>query len=194
MAENPEDHRAWFGWVESRMRLLVLALERVSAFILLFSIFLTSCSIMQPPAIFSHPQANCFNRTVPRPSLPESTQALTQKSGHDSNAGASASQASASASAALSTQISSIIESTNSGDETQSSSLSRKNQPMKSMDARNYPIETLISSPTKAGMIPREPSPVDEAMEYTYISTFFIGLNFLNGEQAYDVTPYIEVR
>lgn len=40
-----EDHRAWFGWCESRLRLLFLSLE-------------------QPPLIFCHPQANCFHRHI----------------------------------------------------------------------------------------------------------------------------------
>lgn len=44
IATSAEDHRAWFGWCESRLRLLFLSLE-------------------QPPLIFCHPQANCFHRS-----------------------------------------------------------------------------------------------------------------------------------
>lgn len=42
-ADNDDNHRIWFGWCESRLRLLILSLE-------------------QPPTIFCHPQANCFHR------------------------------------------------------------------------------------------------------------------------------------
>mmetsp|Transcript_7459 Transcript_7459/g.10297 ORF Transcript_7459/g.10297 Transcript_7459/m.10297 type:complete len:316 (+) Transcript_7459:1-948(+) len=41
-----EDHLMWFGWVESRIRMLILALE-------------------QPPSVCSHPVANCFFRRLP---------------------------------------------------------------------------------------------------------------------------------
>ena len=49
-ATSAEDHRAWFGWCESRLRSLFLSLE-------------------QPPLIFSHPQANCFHRHMKRDSI-----------------------------------------------------------------------------------------------------------------------------
>ena len=42
-AASANDHRNWFGWVESRLRLLILALE-------------------QPPLMMCHPIANCFHR------------------------------------------------------------------------------------------------------------------------------------
>jgi poly(A) polymerase len=41
VAHNAEDHRRWFGWIESRMRMLILALE-------------------QPPALQAHPYANAL--------------------------------------------------------------------------------------------------------------------------------------
>jgi poly(A) polymerase len=47
-AYSADDHRSWFGWCESRLRLLILALE-------------------QPPLTFCHPQANCFHRRLPLP-------------------------------------------------------------------------------------------------------------------------------
>ena len=48
-ATSTEDHRAWFGWCESRVRSLFLSLE-------------------QPPLIFCHPQANCFHRHITKDS------------------------------------------------------------------------------------------------------------------------------
>jgi poly(A) polymerase len=93
-AQSAEDHRLWFGWVESRMRFLMLALER-------------------PPNIFSHPQANCYHRVI--------------------NQAASSSTASSSSACELA-----------------------------------------------------------ETEEKIYVSSFFIGLTFSYGGQAFDVTPYIE--
>lgn len=42
-AASAIDHRNWFGWVESRLRVLILSLE-------------------QPPLMMCHPIANCFHR------------------------------------------------------------------------------------------------------------------------------------
>eukprot|EP01033_Poteriospumella_lacustris_P006600 gene6600-4752_t len=42
-AKTAHDHRLWFGWVESRMRYLIVELEK-------------------PPEILCHPIANCFHR------------------------------------------------------------------------------------------------------------------------------------
>ena len=47
-AYSADDHRSWFGWCESRLRLLILSLE-------------------QPPTTFCHPQANCFHRRLQLP-------------------------------------------------------------------------------------------------------------------------------
>ena len=33
VAASAEDHRAWFGWCESRLRTLFLSLEQVTAFV-----------------------------------------------------------------------------------------------------------------------------------------------------------------
>ena len=41
-AQSADDQRNWFGWVESRLRLLIISLE-------------------QPPLVFCHPVANCFH-------------------------------------------------------------------------------------------------------------------------------------
>ncbi len=43
---SPVDQRHWFGWVESRLRLLILALDN------------------EPMGYFCHPQANCFHRML----------------------------------------------------------------------------------------------------------------------------------
>lgn len=40
------EHRRWFGWCESRLRLLISSLE-------------------QPPFMYCHPHANCFHRQEP---------------------------------------------------------------------------------------------------------------------------------
>lgn len=50
---SQEQHRLWFGWVESRMRVLIQSLE-------------------QPPFVFCHPNANCFHRQVSRNDSQES--------------------------------------------------------------------------------------------------------------------------
>ena len=52
-AANEEHKRAWFGWVESRLRLLILGLE-------------------QPPHVLVHPTANCFHRLPVEPASPAS--------------------------------------------------------------------------------------------------------------------------
>ncbi|KAG5177475.1 Poly(A) polymerase central domain-containing protein [Tribonema minus] len=51
LADNPEDHRRWFGWIESRLRHLTLALER-------------------PPQLLAHPYANTIFQRVAAASGP----------------------------------------------------------------------------------------------------------------------------
>jgi poly(A) polymerase len=51
VAHNAGDHRRWFGWIESRMRMLILALE-------------------QPPMLQAHPYANA----LPNPQYAEGQQ------------------------------------------------------------------------------------------------------------------------
>ncbi|CAM9505680.1 unnamed protein product [Chrysoparadoxa australica] len=46
LAENPEDHRRWHGWCESRLRQLILALE-------------------SPPQVFAYPYTNGFSSPSP---------------------------------------------------------------------------------------------------------------------------------
>lgn len=45
LANSEDDQQVWYGWIESRIRMLILALE-------------------QPPSIFSHPQANAFHHHI----------------------------------------------------------------------------------------------------------------------------------
>ena len=72
-AASAIDHRNWFGWVESRLRLLILSLE-------------------QPPLMMCHPIANCFHRHYADTTVEEFFRSSSAGANSNKNTGAASDQ------------------------------------------------------------------------------------------------------
>eukprot|EP01034_Spumella_vulgaris_P027335 gene27335-34038_t len=160
------DHRNWFGWVESRLRMLIVSLE-------------------QPPVVYSHPMANCIHRQpveVVQDNL--NNLIVASSSGDESVAGDVFSSPSA-------TRTDSEIDLENftlashkkppapPQDGVQTSA----EEPLAGLNAQG---ESVLSTPVKATSV----SPPPAAPE-TWNTSFFIGLSFGQNVNYEDVTPAI---
>lgn len=200
-----------FGWVESRLRLLILALE-------------------QPPMVFCHPIANCFHRSPPdipdfcrSPALQNASDVVVHQTVLDSQQPATVTSSSARSafSTAATTATSETSDTTATAGTVSTASSTRSPSPAMteteggsgtSSDVRGeVPDATSVAGTNAMNAPPRPTTPPtqkaaapkkkeqqnekstnpDEVSCYT--STFIIGLSFQLGTRFCDVGPAIQV-
>jgi hypothetical protein len=162
------DHRNWYGWVESRLRMLIVSLE-------------------QPPVVFSHPMANCIHRQ-PSDVMQESTSIPVVTTSSEDNIG---NNVMSSPNATRRTESEIDLENFT------LASNKKPPVPVEgecengegSLSRITTARESVLNTPIKAAPT-LSPSPAPE----TWNSSFFIGLSFGQNVNYEDVTPAILVR
>jgi len=185
-AASADEHRNWFGWVESRLRQLIVALE-------------------QPPMVFSHPIANCFHRipTTTTTETPIQPQEDKPEAAEDRSGGRSNSEGYCVGPETTSMDIDGTYtigdKSRNNNDNNNSSNSSSSSNPNddKNMNdnagsgaARMLP--SADSSSSSSSKLDATMSTGNRAPSNCYTSSFFIGLSFQNGLRYADVTRPIQ--
>jgi poly(A) polymerase len=163
-ADSAEDHRNWFGWVESRLRMLIIALE-------------------QPPFVFCHPQANCFHRREARESTKRSGGVCLPGKGERNS---ECSNGEYRGSPETKSKMNSDVDMMNHGG---SSSNAEGGSTSGAGSIQDGMSDIRINDVDKGDKSVKMDVP---HTEYSYISSFFIGLSFRNGLRSADITPSIQ--
>ncbi len=208
-SDNASNHRNWFGWVESRLRTLIVALE-------------------QPPVTFCHPMASCFHRQVAVPTAIVAPATVESNSGsrkvnntvksEDLNSIGPARKGSTSRNDSINSDSTSSLPGLSIDTMKVEDRGSAGSATVQKVEGGNA-VLSINASPPIGGEdhhslegeggedLARSPSKgrgcsVDESMSSTfpasgdvrYISSFFVGLSFQKGAYYADVSPAIQVR
>jgi poly(A) polymerase len=175
ISSTATDHRIWFGWVESRIRMLILSLE-------------------QPPTVYCHPIANCFHRQPVKQSPTTKDLANEDPSNPHGNSPSPLTATSESTDNAESTNdqyqsippASGIAEGSQTGIPSESNPIS----PDQTTFVLNHYDPATFSTPKRLSK-----QNLMEAVgdEFVHASSFFIGLSFGTSQSRVDVTPQIDV-
>lgn len=188
-AQSADDHRNWFGWVESRLRLLIISLE-------------------QPPLVFCHPIANCFHpnsinnnisiqKKLPINHIINNDISINNNKNIVNNNSISNNNVESNDQDNINTNdniINCCFEQKISNNK-QDIDLNTKLYKSKSSvlsDDYNISNKTTVEVnelKTKSSIL----NVTDKVEEVTYISSFFIGLSFQKGLKYADITPAIHV-